>query len=163
MIYLSVWNSRDIYAKGVATSGYLGRITAHSPVLIRTAEAHIGMWLERPKTKSARLPRKCASALTNLCYKYITIMKKVLLASIVGLMIVGPFSAFADTSTSTPPMIGGHRRPYVAGFVDSISNKGAWLLTNVGDTFGQVFYIAEHPELQNSWKEVIQSFYKIQL
>lgn len=61
--------------------------------------------------------------------------------------------AFAQTATSTP-MVGSRHHAYIAGFVDSIHGKGAWLLANV-PLIGRIYYTSENPEQDAKWKEII--------
>lgn len=69
-------------------------------------------------------------------------MKKVLIA----LVILGSFAGTIEASTSTTTAaVGGHRRPLVAGYHDSINNKGAWLLENPS---GRISYVVESPVTQ---------------
>lgn len=51
----------------------------------------------------------------------------------------------AQVATSTPAAIGGHRHPLLAGYVDSINGKGAWLLENAQPVFGKISYVVENP------------------
>ncbi len=82
-------------------------------------------------------------------------MKKILLSSFLAVVLVAPFAVSAQEATSTNISIGGgHRRPFIAGFVDSISNKGAWILSN-SPVLGQLLYVAEHPELKTLWAQII--------
>lgn len=85
-------------------------------------------------------------------------MKKVLIAGVVASMVL-PFFAQAIDNEDLPKYPGGHQRIEMAGWSDSINNKGAWLMTRVAGN-SQISYIAEHPELQAEWQSVISAFYK---
>lgn len=74
---------------------------------------------------------------------------------VIGLT-VGSASAFAQTTTQ----VGSHRRPYMAGFSDSIHNKGAWILINPA---GTIKYVDEDPTIVALWKQVMNTLYGIEL
>ncbi len=88
-------------------------------------------------------------------------MKKLIASAVIGsALLVAPFAVFADDATSTNVVLGGgHRRPEMAGWVDSINNKGPWLLKNMNGG-SNLFYISEHSELRADWQAVITAFYK---
>lgn len=91
-------------------------------------------------------------------------MKKFIFAAVLVFgFVLSTGVAFADEEVATSTRaIGGHRHAYVAGFVDSINNRGAWLLENIPSF--RLSYVAENPvtdeevRVKSLWSQVIQWF-----
>lgn len=92
-------------------------------------------------------------------------MKKGFALFVLLALFVTMSQVHADEATTTIVQAGGHRAPVVAGFIDSVNNKGAWLLENNDQVTGKISYIVANPttpeeiRVKETWVEAIANWF----